>query len=231
MPHYRYIALGPAGERVTGVLEAEHTSTLTHKLRQSNLLVIDAREQGEPLRLLRRRARRVGRKQIARFYSQLADLLRSGVPIVRSLDTLDRQYRESTLGPVIKDVRGQVADGRSLAEAEESAWLQFQKIGSCPSHEFERRGYRTGAAICRHCGLFSSHALATTLDPCVVCGRDDNRASYGPDRHGRWHCEKCYRSIPEPDKSSIHRMADRMRVAADASAARAAQARSTAEGI
>ena len=122
-------------------------------------------------------------------------------------------------------------EGRSLAEAEESAWLQFQKIGSCPSHEFERRGYRTGAAICRHCGLFSSHALATTLDPCVVCGRDDNRASYGPDRHGRWHCEKCFRSIPEPDKSSIHRMVDRMRVAADASAARAAQARSTAEGI
>ncbi len=117
MPHYRYVALGPAGERVTGVLEADHTGTLTVKLRQSNLLVIDASERREPLRLLRRRARRVGRKQIARFYSQLADLLRSGVPIVRSLDTLDRQYRESTLGPVIKDVRGQVADGRSLAEA------------------------------------------------------------------------------------------------------------------
>lgn len=102
-------------------------------------------------------------------------------------------------------------EGASLEAAEDSAWAQFQALLSCAPHEFERRQYRTGAGICRRCGMFSSEAFETTLDPCVVCGRNDNRASFGPDRHGRWHCEKCFRSIPEEDKSEIHKTTDRLR--------------------
>lgn len=102
-------------------------------------------------------------------------------------------------------------EGATIEEAEDEAWAQFQKARSCITHEFERGKYRTGAGICRLCGMFSSTAFATTLEPCVVCGRDDNHASYGVDRLNRWHCEKCFRVIPEENKSDMHKQADRWR--------------------
>jgi general secretion pathway protein F/type IV pilus assembly protein PilC len=51
------------------------------------------------------------------FYSQLADLLRSGVPLLRSLDILERQSANPALSAVIREVRAKVADGTSLAES------------------------------------------------------------------------------------------------------------------
>src|SRR2546427_12858294 len=54
---------------------------------------------------------------MATFYSQLADLLRSGVPLLRSLDILERQHNQPALSEVIREVRAKVADGTSLADA------------------------------------------------------------------------------------------------------------------
>jgi general secretion pathway protein F/type IV pilus assembly protein PilC len=48
---------------------------------------------------------------------QLADLLRAGVPLLRSLDILERQTRNVTLKTVVEEVRDAVADGTRLAEA------------------------------------------------------------------------------------------------------------------
>src|SRR5262249_3696074 len=44
-------------------------------------------------------------------------LLHSGVPLLRSLDILERQAMTPALGIVIREVRAEVADGRGLAEA------------------------------------------------------------------------------------------------------------------
>jgi len=54
---------------------------------------------------------------LANFYSQLADLLHSGVPLLRSLELLQRQTTNAALGDVLKEVKAKVADGLSLAEA------------------------------------------------------------------------------------------------------------------
>src|SRR5262245_35601459 len=61
--------------------------------------------------------RRVRAKHMAPFYSQLADLLHSGVPLLRSLDILERQSSQPALTEVLKEVRAKVADGTSLAES------------------------------------------------------------------------------------------------------------------
>jgi general secretion pathway protein F/type IV pilus assembly protein PilC len=61
--------------------------------------------------------RRVSSRQLATFYGQLADLLHSGVPLLRSLDLLERQYTKVTLGEVLREVRARVADGTGLSEA------------------------------------------------------------------------------------------------------------------
>src|SRR5919108_3523003 len=61
--------------------------------------------------------RRIRSRHLATFYSQLADLLHSGVPLLRSLDILERQSAQPALSEVIREVRASVADGTSLADA------------------------------------------------------------------------------------------------------------------
>src|SRR5262249_55456311 len=62
-------------------------------------------------------SRRVGSRYMATFYSQLADLLRSGVPLLRSLDILARQSTQPAVAETLREVRAKVADGTSLADA------------------------------------------------------------------------------------------------------------------
>jgi general secretion pathway protein F/type IV pilus assembly protein PilC len=62
-------------------------------------------------------AKRVKGRQLATFYSQLADLLHTGVPLLRSLELLERQTTNPTLQSVLRDIRGKVADGTGLAQS------------------------------------------------------------------------------------------------------------------
>src|SRR6516165_4209606 len=65
----------------------------------------------------RRWGRHIRGRYMATFYSQLADLLRSGVPLLRSLDILERQGTQPALSEMIREVRAQVAQGTSLADS------------------------------------------------------------------------------------------------------------------
>jgi len=59
----------------------------------------------------------VSRRQLSTTYSQLADLLGSGVPLLRSIELLERQSANKRLATVLRDVRMRVADGMGLAQA------------------------------------------------------------------------------------------------------------------
>jgi general secretion pathway protein F/type IV pilus assembly protein PilC len=61
--------------------------------------------------------RRIKKGLLATLYSQLADLLHSGVPLLRSLEILQKQTTNVALGEVLREVRAKVADGTGLAES------------------------------------------------------------------------------------------------------------------
>ena len=61
--------------------------------------------------------RRVKGRVMSAFYSQLADLLQSGVPLLKSLDILEKQTKHPTLSFALREVRARVADGTTLADA------------------------------------------------------------------------------------------------------------------
>lgn len=117
MPDFQYVAKSLSGEQVTGLLSADNESAAasTLALRQLFPLKIELAEAAKKQE--RFRGRRVGNRELAQFYSQLADLLRSGVPLLRSLELLERQSRNQSLKLVLADVRGEVADGTRLSEA------------------------------------------------------------------------------------------------------------------
>src|SRR5437868_3049430 len=118
MPDFMYEAMASTGTKATG--------TLTANSEREAALILDGRGLF-PLKILLAKtqasgagglfAPRVSGRQLANFYSQLADLLHSGVPLLRSLELLQRQTTHPALGEVLKEVRAKVADGMSLAEA------------------------------------------------------------------------------------------------------------------
>ena len=61
--------------------------------------------------------RRVGSASVAIALSQMADLLESGVPLLRSLEVLARQASQPRLSQVLSEVHDQVAEGATLHKA------------------------------------------------------------------------------------------------------------------
>src|SRR5690606_8770547 len=64
-----------------------------------------------------RGGRRIKSAVVSVLYGQLADLLRSGVPLLRSLEVLSRQASHAGLATVLEDIQRQVQDGQPLAAA------------------------------------------------------------------------------------------------------------------
>src|SRR5262249_36336224 len=118
VPEFSYEAFSTTGQRSEG--------TLTAASEREVAAVLDARGL-YPLRIAAAKPAgsfgsfRFGRvirgKYMTGFYSQLADLLHSGVPLLRSLDILERQSSAPALSEVLREVRARVADGTSLADA------------------------------------------------------------------------------------------------------------------
>ena len=117
MPDFNYEAMSGAGARNNG--------TLTAGSEREAMTMLDARGLF-PLRIeLAKKAsatvgggtRRVKPRYIANFFAQLADLLRAGVPLLRSLELLQRQSSQPALAEVLREVHVKVADGMSLADA------------------------------------------------------------------------------------------------------------------
>lgn len=117
MPDFQYIAREMSGQQVTGVLSAatEKEALATLAAQQLFPLQVDLAESSKAA--AKQVNRRVPSKYLSVFYSQLADLLKSGVPLLRSLELLSRQTNHSALKVVVSDVRDQVAEGSRLYDA------------------------------------------------------------------------------------------------------------------
>ncbi len=95
MPEFTYEAMGSSGTRTQGTLVAGSEREV--------MAMLDARGLF-PVQIAAKKALatgkiggRVSSRHLATFYSQLADLLHSGVPLLRSLDILERQGSSQVL--------------------------------------------------------------------------------------------------------------------------------------
>src|SRR4051812_20068537 len=116
MPDFSYVALGRTGERSVGTLTAGSEREAAAVLDGKGLFPVELKPANTTRggTLFRRR---VGNRHLATFYAQLADLLHAGVPLMRSLELLERQSPNLRLRAIVKDVRLNVADGTGLAQA------------------------------------------------------------------------------------------------------------------
>jgi general secretion pathway protein F len=116
MPDFTYEAMALTGAKASG--------TVTANSEREAALMLDGRGLfPTKISLAKNQAqgggfgKKVKGRHLATLYSQLADLLHTGVPLLRSLELLERQSSHATLQAVLRDIRGKVADGTGLAQA------------------------------------------------------------------------------------------------------------------
>jgi len=118
MPTFNYKAKTTSGETVAGVLTAESQQVALRMLDDRALFPITVKEGGQADRpSFTGRSRKLKLRVVSTFYSQLADLLRAGVPVLRALDVLARSASTPLLGEILREVHNDVSSGESLADA------------------------------------------------------------------------------------------------------------------
>ncbi len=139
MPRFNYIALDARGQEATGLVEAASTNAAISQLRQSGYFPTSVIEEaispdGKEARLrtakmagtTKARAKRrlvlferkkVKSKILMIFTRQLATLIDSGLPLLRSLNVLLKQERDKLLKKTISKLADSVQSGSTFSDA------------------------------------------------------------------------------------------------------------------
>jgi general secretion pathway protein F len=115
MPRFSYTALSEAGAQTSGTLEADSQAAALRALAEKRLFPVtvsgnDSASDGKP------RRRRIKSADLGMLYAQLADLLGSGVPLLRSLDSLIKSAVNPDLKQLLREVRTSVAEGQTFTD-------------------------------------------------------------------------------------------------------------------
>ncbi|MDV6034161.1 MAG: type II secretion system F family protein [Phycisphaera sp. RhM] len=118
MPTFAYTARDMAGKTVSGSIEAANEREVALLLSEKSLFPSKvAAAQNMSGRSLFGQRKRVKGQTMATFYGQLASLLRSGVPMMRSLTVLGEQATDRVLGDIVKEIKARVEDGEPIGNA------------------------------------------------------------------------------------------------------------------
>lgn len=115
MPDFAYVARTAQGARVEGVLAAGSQREALLALAGKELFPVQVKASGGAVR--KSGGVKVRPQAMSQFYVQLGALLRSGVPLLRSLDVLGRQATNPAIKTIVEDLHARITEGDSLAEA------------------------------------------------------------------------------------------------------------------
>lgn len=116
MSDFQYIARTPAGAMVSGVINADTEAAALRVLDERNLFPVSLTNGTRAARQPGSR-RGVRPRDVGLMYGQLADLIGSGVPLLRALESLIQSTVNKGLVEILREVRARVADGQSLTDA------------------------------------------------------------------------------------------------------------------
>ena len=103
MATFAFRAVDVAGAPARGELEASSKAQVTDQLRQRGLIVLDVSEKREAMKLesIFQRFKSVNMRNLSVFSRQFATLIASGMPMLRSLYTLEEQTEDEMLKAAI----------------------------------------------------------------------------------------------------------------------------------
>ena len=127
MPSYRYIVRNQQGTKVEGQIDAATEAEAAAALTTAGMFPLEIKPVLQ--QTVTGKVRRVGGQLLAGFYSQLADLLKSGVPLLRALKILHDQTSNNNLKFVIDNIYRRVEAGETLADAMARYPIVFGDMG------------------------------------------------------------------------------------------------------
>lgn len=119
MPIYNYKAKLKNAETVLGEVEAQTKQEAVDKINQMGLTAVHVAEAGHAnveKAAAAVRPRRISSKELYLFSRQLANLTRSGIPILRTLELIGNQNKNSYFKYVIENIRAGVREGRNFSD-------------------------------------------------------------------------------------------------------------------
>jgi type IV pilus assembly protein PilC len=116
---FNFRALDLAGATSKGEVEAESKGQVSEQLRQRGLIVLDVTEKTSPVNIedFFKRWQSVDMRELAVFSRQFATLVSSGMPMLRTLHTLEEQTQDDAIREATAGVRADVEAGSSLEQA------------------------------------------------------------------------------------------------------------------
>ncbi len=119
-----------AGVASAGEVDGESKAAVTEQLRQRGLIVLDVTEKNEPFKIedLFKRWQSVDMRELAVFSRQFATLIASGMPMLRTLHTLEEQTQDEQIKEAVAGVRADVEAGSSLEQAMERHPKVFDRL-------------------------------------------------------------------------------------------------------
>jgi type IV pilus assembly protein PilC len=118
---FEFRAMDLAGATSAGELEAESKAAVTEQLRQRGLIVLDVSEKTSAVNIedFFKKWKGADMRELAVFSRQFATLIASGMPMLRTLQTLEDQTQDDQIRESAAGVRGDVEAGSSLEQAME----------------------------------------------------------------------------------------------------------------
>jgi len=114
MADFAYTARDFSGQKISGTIAAGTQREAVSLLSSQNLFPLQVTSAAPPRRV---GGSRLKPQMVSTMYTQLAALLRSGVPLLRSLHVLRDESSHPGLASILDDIYQRVEEGESLADA------------------------------------------------------------------------------------------------------------------
>ncbi|HET9677385.1 MAG TPA: type II secretion system F family protein [Solirubrobacterales bacterium] len=127
---FAFRAMDLAGAATAGEIEAESKAQVSEQLRQRGLIVLDVSEKSEPFKIeqLWQTWKGIDTRELAIFSRQFATLIASGMPMLRTLHTLEEQTQDERIKEAIAGLRSDVEAGSTLEQAMERHPEVFDRL-------------------------------------------------------------------------------------------------------
>ena len=131
MATFRYKALDSSGKHKSGNIEAANEAaarTALSRLTLKPISVTKASKGGGDIMAILNKGAKVKNKDLVVFTRQLATMINAGVPLVRSLATMQNQTESEVLKKQLADISKDVESGTAFADALEKHKATFSPI-------------------------------------------------------------------------------------------------------
>lgn len=119
MPQFQIKFISEAGKIVESVVNADNTVQIFERASAKSESILSVKKYKEPFSFTRFQNMfyRVKPQELENFTSQLVVMLRAGVPLVKSLETIGEQLESEKMEEIVKDVIDKVNGGMIFSKA------------------------------------------------------------------------------------------------------------------